>query len=125
MSPQPSHDIRRIKVSIVDDVEGIRANLAALIDSAPTLRLVGDYANAEIALKEIPQNTPDEVLMDINLPRINGVESVRKLMSQLRRVHFLNLTGQEASAALFDPHRPGVSGYRLKGTAPQQLVEVI
>jgi DNA-binding NarL/FixJ family response regulator len=125
MPPQPSHDSRRIKVSIVDDVEGIRTNLAALIESAPTLRLVGDYANAEIALKEIPQNTPDVVLMDINLPRMNGVECVRKLKAQLPHVQFLMLTVYEDSDSLFDSLRAGASGYLLKRTATKHLVEAI
>ena len=74
-----------IKVAIVDDDEGIRTSLATLIRRAPALRLVGDYADAEAALKEIPRRPPDVVLMDINLPGINGVECVRQLKSQPAR----------------------------------------
>ncbi|HKI69122.1 MAG TPA: response regulator, partial [Verrucomicrobiae bacterium] len=58
----------QIKVAIVEDDEGIRASLSTLIRRASNLRLVGDYPDAETALKEIPQRPPDVVLMDINLP---------------------------------------------------------
>ncbi len=63
----------QIKVAIVDDDEGIRTSLAALIRRAPNFKLAGDYANAETALKEIPRHPPDVVLMDINLPGMKGV----------------------------------------------------
>ncbi|MCX6896491.1 MAG: response regulator [Verrucomicrobia bacterium] len=58
----------QIKVAIVEDDEGIRSSLAALIRRAPNLKLVGDFPNAELAVKEIPARAPDVVMMDINLP---------------------------------------------------------
>ena len=73
----------QIKVAIVEDDEGIRTSFAALVRRAPTLHLAGDYANAEAALKEIPRHPPDVVLMDINLPGMNGVECVRHLKAKL------------------------------------------
>ena len=75
----------QIKVSIVDDNEGIRSSLAALIRRAPTLKLLGEYPDAESAVKEIPTKVPDVVLMDINLPGMNGVECVRQLKIALPR----------------------------------------
>ena len=90
-----------IKVAIVDDDEGIRTSLATLIRRAPALRLAGDYADAETALKEIPRRPPDVVLMDINLPGMNGVECVRQLKSRLPDVQFLMLTVYEDSDSLF------------------------
>src|SRR5215510_8493453 len=91
-----------IKVAVVDDDEGIRSSLAALIRRAPALRLAGDYPNAETALKEIPRRPPDVVLMDINLPCINGVECVRQLKAELPAVQFLMLTVYEDSVILFN-----------------------
>jgi DNA-binding NarL/FixJ family response regulator len=125
MSPQPSQTNKPIKVSIVDDAEGIRTSLAALIRNAPALRLVGEYANAEVALKEIPQHPPDVVLMDINLPRMNGVECVRQLKAQLPQMQFLMLTVYEDGDSLFDSLRAGASGYLLKRTATKNLIEAI
>jgi DNA-binding NarL/FixJ family response regulator len=119
----PEHAL--IKVSIVDDDEGIRTSLASLIRRAPALKLVGDYANAEIAMREIPQNPPDVVLMDINLPGMNGVECVRQLRVRLPEVQFLMLTVYEDSESLFNSLKAGASGYLLKRTASKNLLEAI
>ena len=115
----------QIKVAIVEDDEGIRASLAALIRRAPTLNLAGDYANAEAALKEIPRRPPNVVLMDINLPGMNGVECVRQLKTSLPAVQFLMLTVYEDSDSLFNSFKAGASGYLLKRTASARLLEAI
>jgi DNA-binding NarL/FixJ family response regulator len=115
----------QIKVAIVDDDEGIRTSLAALIRRAPALRLTGDYPDAETALKEIPNRPPDVVLMDINLPGIKGVECVRQLKTILPTVQFLMLTVYEDSDSLFNSLKAGASGYLLKRTASARLLEAI
>ena len=69
----------QIKVAIVDDDEGIRSSLSALIKRSKDFKLTGDFANAENALAEIPRNLPDVVLMDINLPGMKGYDCVRQL----------------------------------------------
>jgi DNA-binding NarL/FixJ family response regulator len=115
----------QIKVAIVDDDEGIRASLAALIRRAPNLKLTGDYANAETALKEIPRHAPDVVLMDINLPGMKGFECVRQLKASHPEVQFLMLTVYEDSESLFNSLKSGASGYLLKRTASAKLLEAI
>ncbi len=115
----------QIKVAIVDDDEGIRSSLAALIRRSPDLRLTGDYANAEAAVKEIPNKPPDVVLMDINLPGMNGVECVRQLKASVPNVQFLMLTVYEDSDSLFNSFKAGASGYLLKRTASARLLEAI
>ena len=114
-----------IKVSIVDDDDGIRSSLATLIRRAPSLKLMGDYADAETALKELPRTAPDVVLMDINLPGMNGVECVRQLKTTLPKLQVLMLTVYEDSDSLFKSFRAGASGYLLKRTAPARLLEAI
>ena len=109
----------------MDDDEDIRASLAALICRAPDLKLVGDYPNAETALKEIPHCPPDVVLMDINLPGMKGVECVRQLKAALPGVQFLMLTVYEDSDSLFNSLKAGASGYLLKRTASARLLEAI
>jgi len=115
----------QIKVAIVDDDEGIRSSLAALIRRASALRLAGEYADAESALREIPNRPPDVVLMDINLPGMKGVECVRQLKAQLPAVQFLMLTVYEDSDSLFNSLKDGASGYLLKRTASARLLEAI
>src|SRR6266702_536003 len=114
-----------IKVAIVEDDEGIRSSLGALIRRAPALRLAGDYPDAESAIKEIPRRPPDVVLMDINLPGLNGVECVRQLKSALPAVQFLMLTVYEDGDSLFNSLKAGASGYLLKRTASARLLEAI
>jgi len=114
-----------IKVAIVEDDEGIRASLAALIRRNPTFRLAGDFPDAETALKEIPRRPPDVVLMDINLPGMSGVECVRQLKAALPAVQFMMLTVYEDSESLFKSLKAGASGYLLKRTASARLIEAI
>ena len=114
-----------IKVAIVDDDEGIRTSLAALIRRAPNFKLTGDYPDAETALKEIPRRPPDVVLMDINLPGINGVECVRQLKATVPGLQVLMLTVYEDSESLFNSLKAGASGYLLKRTASARLLEAI
>ena len=115
----------QVKVAIVDDDEGIRSSLSVLIKRASGFKLVGEYANGETALKEIPQNLPDVVLMDINLPGIKGHECVRQLKAALPAVQFLMLTVYEDSDSLFNSLKAGASGYLLKRTASARLLEAI
>jgi len=115
----------QIKVAIVDDDEGIRSSLAALIRRVPNFRLAGDYPDAETALREIPRNPPDVVLMDINLPAMNGVECVRQLKAVAPETQVLMLTVYEDSDSLFNSLKAGASGYLLKRTASARLVDAI
>jgi DNA-binding NarL/FixJ family response regulator len=115
----------QIRVAIVDDDEGIRSSLVALLGRAPMMRLAGDYADAETALREIPRNPPDVVLMDINLPGMNGVECVRQLKAAVPKTQVLMLTVYEDSDSLFNSLKAGASGYLLKRTASARLVEAI
>jgi DNA-binding NarL/FixJ family response regulator len=115
----------RIKVAIVDDDEGIRSGLSALIKRAAGLKLVGEFANGESAVKEIPKLLPDVVLMDINLPGMKGYDCVRQLKTAHPAVQFLMLTVYEDSDSLFNSLRAGASGYLLKRTASARLLEAI
>ena len=115
----------QIKVAIVDDDEGIRGSLSTLIKRAPGFKLVGEYANGETALKEIPRMLPDVVIMDINLTGMKGYECVRQLKAAHPAVQFLMLTVYEDSDSLFNSLRAGASGYLLKRTASARLLEAI
>jgi DNA-binding NarL/FixJ family response regulator len=115
----------QIKVAVVDDDEGIRNGFCALIKRAPGFKLVGEFANGETALMEIPQLAPDVVLMDINLPGMKGYECVRQIKASHPSVQFLMLTVYEDSDSLFNSLRAGASGYLLKRTASARLLESI
>jgi len=120
----PSEDMH-IKVSIVDDDKAMRASLATLIRGTSSLRLVGSYANAKIALEEIPRHPPEVVLMDINMPGMTGIECVRELKMKLPKVQFLMLTVYEDGDSLFNSLKAGASGYLLKRTTSSELLQAI
>ena len=115
----------RIKVSIVEDDRGTRESLGELLGRAPSLRCVGAYATGEEALRQIPQEAPDVVLMDINLPRMTGIECVSRLKELLPKTQVLMLTTYEESDLIFDSLRHGASGYLLKNMLPAELIQAI
>jgi DNA-binding NarL/FixJ family response regulator len=83
---------KAIQVALVEDDPGVRANLAAMLDSSPGFRCQAAYSDGLAALKSIPANRPDVVLMDINLPGMLGPECVRRLKSTAPSLPVLMLT---------------------------------
>ncbi|HVU28686.1 MAG TPA: response regulator transcription factor [Verrucomicrobiae bacterium] len=115
----------RIGVSIVEDNRGTRESLTELLERADSLRFVSSHSSGEEALQQIPVKAPDVVLMDINLPRMNGIECVARLKEQLPKIQVLMLTTYEESDLIFDSLRRGASGYLLKNMTPAELVQAI
>jgi DNA-binding NarL/FixJ family response regulator len=114
-----------IKVAIVEDDDWIRENLAGQIDLAPGYCCVSRYRTGEEALAGLPSEALDVVLMDINLPGLSGIECVRRLKALRPSLAILMLTVYEESDQIFDSLRAGASGYLLKRSAEQELLEAI
>jgi DNA-binding NarL/FixJ family response regulator len=114
-----------ITVSIVEDSDKLRETLVRVLNRADGFRCVSQYANAEDALKDLPQAKPDVVLMDINLPGMNGVECVRQLKKIAPEIQVMMLTVYEDTENIFDALAAGASGYMLKRTAGKELLEAI
>ena len=114
-----------ITVSIVEDDNWLRKDLAREIGAAAGFRCLNSYANAELALKSLPAEKPDVVIMDINLPGLNGIECVRRLKSVAPEMCILMLTVYEESDLIFDALRAGASGYLLKRSNTAELLEAI
>ena len=114
-----------ITVSIVEDNRGTREALAARVNQAPSLRCLNTYANGELALRGIPAEQPDVVLVDINLPGMSGIECVAKLKEQLPQLPMLMITTYEEGELIFNSLRAGAKGYLLKNTPPAELVQAI
>ena len=120
-----SAQTRPIEVALVEDREEIRAQFARTIGRSPALHLMQTYPDGESALADLPARRPDVVLMDINLPGLDGVECVRQLKTKMPDVQFVMLTIYEDGARLFQSLMAGASGYLLKRTAPQKLLAAI
>ena len=114
-----------ITVSIVEDNDKLRGTLAKVIGRADGFRFASDYGNAEDALADLPKVKPDVVLMDINLPGMNGVECVRKLKGLLPETQVMMLTVYEDTENIFNALAAGASGYMLKRTPTKELIEAI
>jgi DNA-binding NarL/FixJ family response regulator len=114
-----------IRVALVEDDEKIRTNLIALIEQSEGFRCVGAYPNAEDALKDIPVKAPDVVLMDINLPRMDGIECTARLKAKIPAVQIVMLTVYEDAGKIFDALKSGAVGYLLKMTSPEKMLEAI
>lgn len=114
-----------IQVAVVEDDEEIRANLTHRIGGSAGFSLVKAYGDAETALADLPRRQPDVVLMDINLPGMDGVECVRQLKLKMPDSQFVMLTVYEDSNRLFKSLVAGASGYLLKRTTPAKLLEAI
>jgi DNA-binding NarL/FixJ family response regulator len=112
-------------VAIVEDDPRIREELAKLISRARGFKCLGAYADAETALVEIPQQKPEVVLMDINLPGMTGIECVRRLKSVLPTVQIIMLTVYDEVGQLFNSLLAGACGYLLKRTPSDKLLEAI
>jgi DNA-binding NarL/FixJ family response regulator len=114
-----------ISVSIVEDNDKLRATLAKVIGRAEGFRFASDYANAEDALADLPKVKPDVVLMDINLPGMNGVECVRKLKVLLPQTQVMMLTVYEDTQNIFNALAAGANGYLLKRSPTKELIAAI
>src|SRR5436190_12104904 len=114
-----------ITVSIVEDNEQLRGTLARVLNRAEGFRCVSNYGSAEDALKALPNDAPDVVLMDINLPGMNGVECVRKLKQAAPQIQIVMLTVYEDTENIFNALAAGASGYMLKRSSTPELLESI
>lgn len=114
-----------VTVSIVEDNEQVRATLARVINRAEGFRCLSQHANAEAALEALPREKPDVVLMDINLPGMNGVECVRRLKQIAPQTQVVMLTVYEDTENIFNALAAGASGYLLKRTTSAELLAAI
>ena len=112
-------------VSIVEDNDQLRSTLVRLINRADDFRCVSNYATAEAALIGLPNDHPKVVLMDINLPGINGVECVRRLKEKLPTAQVIMLTAYEDTENIFNALAAGAAGYLLKRSPRAELLDAI
>ena len=114
-----------IRVSIVEDEEWMGEYLSCEIGRSPALRYVSRYHTAGEALRGIPIEHPDVVLMDANLPGMDGVECVRRLKLLLPETQFVMLTVCEESDRTYNVRLAGTSGYLLKRSDSKRLLKAI
>jgi len=114
-----------IGVAIVEDNNTIRDNLAVILDGSPGIHCCGKFRTAEEALRKLPQQPADVVLMDINLPGQSGIECVRQLKALLPKSQSIMLTIENDSRKVFESLKAGATGYLVKNLPPIQILAAI
>jgi DNA-binding NarL/FixJ family response regulator len=114
-----------ITVAIVEDDVPAREILAGWIHDTEGFECAGEYDDAETALARLPLEKPSVVLFDINLPGMNGIECVRRLKPRLPDTQFVMVTVYEDANHIFDALSAGASGYMLKQTRRNELIDAL
>lgn len=113
------------RIVLIEDDETIRSAFSYLINQSNMFKVVNTYSNAERAIKGIKSDDPHIVLLDIELPGMNGIEAIPKIKGQVENVYVLMLTVFEEQNKVFMALANGASGYLTKDTAPEKILEAL
>jgi DNA-binding NarL/FixJ family response regulator len=116
---------KRIRVVVADDEEGYRRVLRQVLSEAPDLELVGVARDGKEALRMCEEGDVDVLLIDIEMPVMDGIECIREISRRRRDIAFVVLTVHEEDEVVFDAIRSGATGYLLKTSRPSEVVEAI
>jgi DNA-binding NarL/FixJ family response regulator len=114
-----------IRICVFDDNVDLLEGLQILIQDTEDLFLAGAYSNARQVVAMVAKDRPDVVIMDIEMPGVSGIEAVRLIKSALPQVNILMQTVFEDNEKVFAAICAGASGYILKSTSPDKLIEAI
>ena len=116
---------RRIRVLLVDDDALVRAGLTMMLDGANGIEVVGEAADGDQVPAAVDAHAPDVVLMDLRMPRTDGITATRRLRARPRAPEVIVLTTFDADENVLGGLRAGASGFLLKDSPPDQIVEAI
>jgi DNA-binding NarL/FixJ family response regulator len=114
-----------ISILIADDHTLFRDGLKALFDSIEDLELVGEAADGEAAVRIAGETQPDVILMDIQMPGVNGIEATRHIVSASPHIGIIMVSMLEDDDSVFAAMRAGARGYVLKGADQEQMLRTI
>ncbi|HET6766826.1 MAG TPA: response regulator transcription factor [Chitinophagaceae bacterium] len=114
-----------ISIAIVEDLDVVRNGLKDFISLSTDFLVIGSYKTGEEALQKLPQVQPDIVIMDINLPGMNGIECIRQVKDKSPGTQFMMFTVYENDDKVFEALKAGASGYLLKNTGLLQIAESV
>ena len=124
-SPITERENRRLRIVIADDHATVREGLKLIVSSQPDLEVVGEAANGRAAIDEAIRLEPDIVLMDVSMPKLNGLKATLKLKECCPEVKVLTLTRHKDDGYLQQLLRAGASGYVLKQSSASELIHAI
>jgi DNA-binding NarL/FixJ family response regulator len=114
-----------IRVAIIDDHPIVRAGIRAVLTAAPDFDVVAEGASGQDAIRLLDERRPDMLVLDVNLPDINGLEVARRLRSQGNRTPIVILTVHNDSQTVLGLLETGASGYVIKDEAPDRLASAV
>jgi DNA-binding NarL/FixJ family response regulator len=114
-----------VRVLLVDDDDLMRAGLKAVLSSDPRIEVVGEAANGRAALERVRAQRPELVLMDVRMPDLDGIGATREILAASPHVKVVILTTFEDDDYIFGALTAGASGFLLKRTRPEALIEAI
>lgn len=114
-----------IRILLADDQALVRAGFRLILNAEPDFEVVGEASDGDDAVEQALDANPDVVLMDVRMPRVNGIEATRQLVERGNGVRVLMLTTFDLDEYVIDAFRAGASGFLLKTAPPQQLVAAV
>jgi DNA-binding NarL/FixJ family response regulator len=114
-----------IRVLIADDHPLFRGGLRALLESIADTEVVGEAATGEEAVDAALSLLPDVVVMDINMPGLNGIDATRRILDEAKNINVLVMTMHDDDEAVFAAIRAGARGYQLKGATQHETLRAI
>jgi DNA-binding NarL/FixJ family response regulator len=114
-----------IRIVIADDHGVVREGLRAVLGSEPDMEVVGEAATGKEVLERATEARPDVILMDIQMPDLNGIEATRRILEVNPEVGVVVLTMFEDDDSVFSAMRAGARGYVLKGAPPSEILKVL
>ncbi len=115
----------KTRVTIVEDNNELRESLAVLLEGSPGFTCAGSHRTAELALKALPFEKPDMLLLDLELPHMSGEEFIREAKARWPKIEILVLTVHDEPRRIFAALEAGASGYLVKPAAPAKLLEAL
>ena len=112
-------------VVVVEDDHGLREQIVQILETAQDLKCMGAYASGEQALPEILSKNPDVVLMDIQLPKMSGIQCVGEIKKMAPEMQIIMVTVYEDSERIFRALKAGANGYLVKSSPPERLLAAI
>ena len=114
-----------IRLLLADDHAVVRSGLRMLLQAQPDMKIIGEAETGQEAIRRVAELRPDVVLMDIEMPGMNGIEATRRIKAEAPQAAVLALTMYEDDQYFFEMLRAGASGYVPKRAAPDELVSAI
>jgi DNA-binding NarL/FixJ family response regulator len=117
--------MKKIRILIADDHTLFREGLRALLNIMPDIEVVGEAGEGESAIAQVATIQPDVILMDINMPGVNGIEATRRILKTHPTLGIIMVTMLEDDASVFAAMKAGARGYMLKGADHEDILQAI